>query len=97
MCPVSSKVLEKVSAPCCTYFNTDIVHRDLRLVSQAISIAGAQFGWKLFVTRDELDDFSWRVYLGDKGLTKEQVQQVCSKQGPVQRVREILNKLSKNS
>lgn len=86
---------EVITTPCCIYYNTDITHAHLGLLSRTANIVRAKYGWYTHITRDELDESQWRVYLGNDKIEDPQMELVKLKTGPVDTFREIVNELAK--
>ncbi len=86
---------EVITTPCCIYYNTGITHAHLGLLDRAAKIARAKYGWYVQVTKDELNEAQWRVYLGNAKIHDPEIELVKLKTGPVDTFREIVDELAK--
>jgi len=84
-----------LETPCCTFYNTDVTSTDLELLSRAVNIARARYGWQFHVVEDALDEEPvWRAYISGKVFTEEQLAEVKAQQGPVIVFKEIFDGLA---
>ena len=86
---------EVITTPCCIYYNTDITHPHLGLLSRAGKIVRAKYGWYTNIVRDELNEAQWRVYIGNAKIHDPEIELVKLKTGPVDTFREIVDELAK--
>lgn len=94
MVKVGDKAPEIIKTPCCTFHSTHIDYADFKTLARVARSAKALYGWQCHIMRDELKLPTWRLYISEKKLTHQQIEQIGKRQGPVVELRRILNEIT---